>query len=365
MPKKMRTFRAPGRVNLIGEHTDYNGGLVMPVAIDRENRVTLASTTGSTIKVESRNFSQSFAFDPADPGPPRGDWTDYVRGVATMLIERGVVLRAADLLIESNIPLGAGLSSSASLEVGVAYALLASSGLSLSPEEIATVCQQAENKFVGVHCGIMDQYIACCARAGTTLMLDCGSMQSRYLPWPSSVALVVCNTMVKHELAASAYNDRRVECEAAAKIMGVKVLSELTPQDLAERGRELPETLYRRARQVVTENARVMAVATALENNDLGELGSAFAGSHAGLRDDFQVSCAELDLMVELASQQEGVSGARMTGGGFGGCTINLVERDSVERFRGAVAQAYTAETGIVPDIYVCRAAAGAGEILD
>lgn len=359
----MRTFRAPGRVNLIGEHTDHNGGLVMPVAIDRETRVTLAPTTGSTIKVESRNLAQSFEFDPTDPGPPCGDWTDYVRGVAAMLTERGAQLRGTDLLIESNVPLGAGLSSSASLEVAVAYALLANSGLSLAPEEIATSCQQAENNFVGVQCGIMDQYIACCARAGTALMLDCDSMQSCYLPWPSSVTLVICNTMVKHELAAGAYNDRRAECEAAAKIMGVKTLSELTPQDLAERGRELPETLYRRARHVVTENARVMAVATALENNDLGELGTAFAGSHASLRDDFQVSCAELDLMVELASQQGGVLGARMTGGGFGGCTINLVERDSVERFRGAVVPAYTAETGIVPDIYVCRAAAGAGEV--
>lgn len=359
----MRTFRAPGRINLIGEHTDYNGGLVMPIAIDRETRVSVTPLATQTIRVESRNLQQQFEFGVDAPGPPRGDWTDYIRGVAVMLTRRGISLRGAELLVESDVPLGAGLSSSASLEVAIAHALLANSATSLPPHELALICQQAENEFVGVRCGIMDQYAACCARAGTALMLDCASIRSRYVCWPSALSLVICNTMVKHELAASAYNQRRAECEAAARLLGVTSLSELTLTDLHARSAGLPEPLIRRARHVVTENVRVTAVAAALENNDLVALGPLLAASHASLRDDYKVSCPELDLMVELAQHQPGLLGARMTGGGFGGCTINLVERDADESFCTAIAEGYASQTGIFPEIYICQPAAGASEI--
>jgi galactokinase len=362
----MRTFRAPGRVNLIGEHTDHSGGLVMPVAIDRETRVSLTLAPGRLIRAESANLSEQFEFDAGDLTPaPRGDWTDYVRGVALMLARRGVPLSGARLVIASNVPLGAGLSSSAALEVAVAYALLAHAEEQLPPDEIALLCQRAENEFVGVQCGIMDQYAACCARQGQALVLDCGSMRSRYLRLPPRVRLVICNTMVRHELAASAYNERRSDCEEAARRLGVGVLSELSVPDLARRGPQLPEQLLKRARHVVTENARVRSAAAALEGGDLEALGEAMAGSHASLRDDYEVSCAELDLMVEIARDLPGVYGARMTGGGFGGCTVNLVHETGVDSFRDEVSKSYAAQTRITPEIYVCAAAAGAREVLD
>ena len=358
-----RVFRAPGRVNLIGEHTDYNGGLVMPAAINLSTWVAVLPATGRSIQVESRNLDESFDFDlDARSAQPRQAWTDYVQGVAVMLERIGIRLPGARLIIESNVPLGAGLSSSAALEVATAYALLAHSEI-LEPHRIALICQGAENEFVGVRCGIMDQFTSCCAREGQALVLNCRTMEANYFPLPQETRLVICNTMVHHALASGAYNQRRAECEEAAHRLGVLLLGELSLADFQQREPILPEPIRKRAGHVVTENARVEQAATALERGDLDDFGTAMNESHRSLRDDYEVSCDELDLMVELAREQPGVYGARMTGGGFGGCTINLVCADAVENFLAQVPAAYVAKTGISPTAYVCSASAGAGEV--
>jgi galactokinase len=360
-----RVFRAPGRVNLIGEHTDYNGGLVMPVAINFATWVAVSPAAGRSIQVESRNLHESFDFDLDEPGQPRQAWIDYVRGVAVMLERSGIRLPGARLVIESNVPLSAGLSSSAALEVATAYALLAQTDVVPEPSKIALICQGAENEFVGVRCGIMDQFTSCCAREGQALVLNCRTLAATYFPLPASARLVICNTMVRHALASGAYNQRRAECEEAARRLGVVLLGNLSLAEFQRCAAELPEVIRRRARHVVTENARVEQAAPALARGDLDEFGKAMNESHRSLRDDFEVSCAELDLMVELAREQPGVYGARMTGGGFGGCTINLVREDAVENFLAQVPAAYFAKTASKPAIYVCSAAAGAGEVIN
>lgn len=362
--REARVFRAPGRVNLIGEHTDYNGGLVMPAAIDFATWVAVLPMAGRLIQVQSRNLHESFTFDLDERSPqPRNAWTDYVQGVAVMLERAGIRLHGAHLEIDSNVPLGAGLSSSAALEVATAYALLAHPDVVLEPRKIALICQQAENEFVGVRCGIMDQFTSCCARAGQALVLNCRTLEASYFPLPLGTRLVICNTMVRHALASGAYNQRRAECEAAAGRLGVRLLGELPLAEFEKREAELPRPVRQRARHVITENARVERAAAALGGGDLAEFGKAMNESHRSLRDDYEVSCNELDLMVELAGQQPGVYGARMTGGGFGGCTINLVRDDAVENFLAEVPAAYFAQTAINPAVYVCSAVAGAGEV--
>ncbi|HLM58481.1 MAG TPA: galactokinase [Pyrinomonadaceae bacterium] len=359
-----RVFRAPGRVNLIGEHTDYNEGFVMPAATDLATWAAVAPQEGREVRVVSLELDEEFAFSLDDTGAGRrGQWTDYVQGVARSLEAGGFRLRGARLLVSSDVPIGSGLSSSAALEVSSARALLAAAEAEADPLTVARLCQRAENEFVGVRSGIMDQYASCFGREGHALLLDCRSLESEALPLPGGVAIVVCNTMVKHSLAGGEYNLRRADCEEAARLLGVRALRDVTAEGFARRAAELPERLRRRARHVVTENARVGGAAAALKSSDLGAFGRAMNESHFSLRDDYEVSCKELDLMADLGRARPGVYGARMMGGGFGGCTINLVEEPAVESFLAEVPQAYERETGLKPAVYLCRASEGAGEV--
>lgn len=364
-----RNFRAPGRVNLIGEHTDYNDGFVMPAAIDLSVFVRVSPRADRKLEIRSESFSDQIEFDLDEPNPaPRHHWSDYPVGVAVMLQRAGHRLRGAHLAIRGEVPLGSGLSSSAALEVATACALIANSELTIDRRELALLCQKAENEFVGAHVGIMDQFIALFGEAQRALLLDCRSLEYNLLPLPDTVSLVICNTMVKHALASSAYNERRAQCEAGVKHLSsslpqVKALRDVTIEELERFGRDLPEVVYRRCRHVVTENARVLSAAEALNEGDLRKFGQLMAESHRSLRDDYEVSSEELDLMVELAAAREGVYGARMTGGGFGGCTINLVDVTNVDQFQRTVANEYERITNLRPEIYVCKAANGAEEI--
>lgn len=363
--KRQLVYRAPGRVNLIGEHTDYNDGFVFPAAIDLYTRVTLTPREDRKLLIHTESFSDDIEVDLDDPHPIAcGHWSDYVQGVALMLERAGHRLKGADLDVRSTVPIGAGLSSSAALEVAAGYALLEASGHEVNRLELAKLCQQAENEFVGMRCGIMDQFIACFGRADHSLMLDCRSLEYRLVPLPVEVRLVICNTMIRHELAAGEYNNRRAECEAGVRYFAkfcpdVRALRDVTIDDLESHGDDLPETILKRCRHVVTENARVVKAAAALEQGDLNALGEMMAASHRSLKKDYEVSCTELDTMVELATQLEGVYGARMTGGGFGGCTINLVKADRVAKFAENVARGYERATGLVPEVYVCSTADG------
>lgn len=348
--KAAEIFRAPARVNLIGEHTDYNDGFVMPAAIDLGTFVAVSQRSDRRLAVHSMQFDQSCEIN-IDTAKPRGDWTDYVGGVAVMLERAGFRIGGANLLIASDVPLGAGLSSSAALEVAVALAL-APEGI--EPTTLAKLCQRAENEFVGVQCGIMDQFVACHARAGTLLMLDCRSLEYAYVRLPGGVKLVIANTMVRHDLAAGEYNKRRAECAKAAAYFG-KSLRDVTLPEVV--GAAMPDLLRRRARHVVTENARVMEARAGLDRGDLRTFGNAMSRSHASLRDDYEVSCAELDALVAMTRDLRGVHGSRMTGGGFGGCTISLVEERHLDEVRRALMR--------VAEVYVSSPAGAAVEIVD
>ncbi len=356
MDKAVRRFRAPGRVNLIGEHTDYNGGLVLPAAIEFAAYVEASGRGDRRLAVRSENYSETREFDLDDAEPrAQGHWSDYVRGVAVTLERAGRRITGADLRIRSDVPMGAGLSSSAAIEVATALALLgAPMKTAMDRTTLAQLCQRAENEFVGVRCGIMDPFIACHARAGQALMLDCRTLEHRFVTLPRGVKLAIANTMVRHSLAAGEYNRRRAECEEGAAYFG-RPLLDVTLGDLERDGRGLSETVYRRCRHVITENARVTAAVAALEHGDMPAFGELMGQSHRSLRDDFEVSCAELDALVEIAAHVPGVYGSRMTGGGFGGCTISLVQEEQVEAFREA------ARRNAV--VYVSGAAEGAGEL--
>jgi galactokinase len=366
---RSRTYRAPGRVNLIGEHTDYNDGFVLPAAIDFSTAVTISPRDDRIIKASSSNFSERITFDLDEPSPkPRRHWSDYVRGVAVTLEQAGYRLRGAELQIDSNVPIGAGLSSSAAIEVATGYALLQQSGFDIGGVELARLCQRAENNFVGMRCGIMDQFVACHGQKDRALLLDCRSLEYRPVPLPQKFRLVICNTMIKHELAAGEYNKRRAECEAGLQLLasardGVSALRDVTLPQLESTRPEMLEVVYNRCRHVVSENVRVQEAVAALERGDIAEMGRLMGESHRSLRDDYQVSCDELDLMVQLAADLPGVMGARMTGGGFGGCTINLVADEAIEEFERQIKRNYEIKTGIAPEVYVCTAADGVKEI--
>jgi galactokinase len=363
--KRQRIYRAPGRVNLIGEHTDYNDGFVLPAAIDLYTQVTIAPRDDRKLLIHSDSFSDDVEFDLDDSRPSAsGHWSDYVRGVALMLDQAGHRLKGAELDVRSTVPIGAGLSSSAALEIAAGYALLESSGHEVDRLDLAKLCQKAENEFVGTRCGIMDQFVSCFGRAGHSLMLDCRSLEYRLLPLPADLRLVICNTMIRHGLAAGEYNARRIECEAGVEYFtrfspGVRALRDITINELERCERALPETIFKRCRHVITESARVQEAVSALECGDLTAFGELMAASHRSLRDDYEVSCAELNTMVDLARQVEGVYGARMTGGGFGGCTINLVKADRVAAFTQDIGRSYEQSTGLAPEIYVCSPADG------
>jgi galactokinase len=363
-----RVYRAPGRINLIGEHTDYNDGFVLPAAIDFYTWAAIAPRNDRKLVLYSESFKESVETSLEDRAPARQHWSDYVRGVALKLEDAGNRLRGANLLIRGDVPIGSGLSSSASLEVAVATALLGASNLSVDRTDLALLCQEAENEFVGARCGIMDQFISCHGISDHALLLDCRSLDYAVRPLATDISLVACNTMVRHQVAGGEYNKRRAECEEGVRLLsrivpGVLALRDVCPEQLKQHASELPELIYRRCLHIVTENERVIQAAECLNVGDLAKFGELMAESHASLRDDYEVSCKELDWMVQLANQEDGVMGARMTGGGFGGCTVNLVRSDKVEAFCSRVSEGYRAKTGQVPEIYISRAAAGAEEI--
>ena len=362
----MNAYRAPGRINLIGEHTDYNDGFVLPVAIDRYTTATATPRGDRRLRLSSGGQHNVIDLDLDALGAgPTGRWSDYVRGVAAVLERQGLQLRGADLAITSDVPSGVGLSSSAALEIAAGCALLDLAGHAIDLTQLALAAQQAEHEFAGTRCGIMDQFIACHGRDGHAMLLDTRTLAATWLPVPPSLAIVVCNTMTKHALASDGYNQRRADCEAgvrrlAVRLPRIRALRDVTFADLEANQDVLDDRVYRRCRHVVTENARTLSAADALRDGDLARFGVLMGASHASLRDDYNVSTPELDAMVEAAMMSPGTLGARMTGGGFGGCTVNLVHVDSVPAFTREVARHYDAATGRVPEIYACRPSRGA-----
>lgn len=364
-----RVFRAPGRVNLIGEHTDYNDGFVMPAAIAFSTCVAIASQADRRLGIYSQQFPEQFAFD-LDKLPQQrtGSWCDYVIGVARELQQHGIHLSGANLLVQGEVPVGAGLSSSAALEVASAFALLGRNGSSLPRAEIAKLCRGAENNFVGARVGIMDQFVSCMGKAGHAILLDCRSLEFRLVPIPGGVELVICNTMVKHDHAAGTYNSRRAECEEGVKILArrdpaIRALRDVSVDLLKQYANDLPPIILKRCSHVVYENQRTLEAAHAFSDGDLAQVSRLMSASHYSLRDLYEVSCRELDIMVEAAQDLPGFIGGRMTGGGFGGCTVNLVRQQLAKEFAAQIKERYRAATGIDPQIYICPAEDGAQEL--
>ena len=358
-----QTYRAPGRVNLIGEHTDYNLGFVMPVALDLATYVTASPGADFKLRIfsEQQNDRHAWSISAIRDLKPERRWTDYPIGVAQQLILAGFEIEPVNLWIRSTVPEGSGLSSSAALEVSTALALLR--GRQIPPLDLARLCQRAEREFVGMPCGIMDQYISVFGREGQAVEIDCRSLDHRYVPLPKTIALIAVNTMVKHELAGSAYKDRVAECAAAAKGLGVSSLREVSVPQFEASAAVLPDVVRRRARHIITENDRVNRFVEASESGNLELMGRLLVESHRSLQYDYEVSCEELDFLVESALQIPGVFGARMTGGGFGGCTVNMMRLDAVGRFRDQIAASYQGKFGVLVQQYPCRPSDGAGEV--
>lgn len=355
--------RAPGRVNLIGEHTDYNDGFVLPAAIDRD--LCIALRPRSDLHVDARSEGREGStfwlghFERRVEG-----WGEYVQGVAWALSESGRRLVGWDGVLASDIPVGAGLSSSAALELATARAFEATSGFAWDPTEIANLCRRAENVWVGVASGPMDQLASARGRPGHAILLDCRSLDFEWVPIPEGVEMVVLDTGTRRALEASAYNERRRECDAATRALGASSLRDVSETDLYSHRSRLPETLGRRARHVVTENARTIAAAAAMRAGDAESVGRLMNESHRSLRDDFDVSSVALDAIVEAAWAAEGCHGARLTGGGFAGCAVALVERSATAGFEKTVAGGYARSTGRTCTTYVCRASEGASILL-
>ena len=358
--------RAPGRVNLIGEHTDYNDGFVMPAALEFATLTAASQRPDRRLRVYSMIMDETREFDlDSPPAGPTGDWSDYIVGVALMLERSGRTLVGADLIVWSDVPIGAGLSSSAALEVSCAHALLTESGLPFNPIEIAQLCQRAENDFVGMRCGVMDQYISCCGVAGNALLIDCRSLESRNVAIAPNLRLLIANSRVRHQHAGGEYNLRREACEEGVKLLSrylgpIQALRDVTPKQLEAKRRKLPELIYRRCRHIVTENARVLEAERALEAGDLVACGRAMNASHISMRDDFEITCPEVDMLAGLAQTVKGVYGSRMTGGGFGGCTISLIEASAVDKASQILIDGYRIGMGRDVDIYVCAPSNGA-----
>jgi galactokinase len=363
----LRVFRAPGRVNLIGEHTDYNLGFVLPVALDLATYIATAPSADSKLRMYSEFRQEMCEWNAADIGAltPQRHWTDYPLGVAQELLRAGFPIAPANLLIRSTVPEGSGLSSSAALEVSTALALLA--GRPLDPLSLARLCQRAEHNFAGIPCGIMDQYISVFGRQHSAVEIDCRSLGHRFVELPAGVTFVAVNTMVKHALAGSAYKERVAECAAAVAgiqqtFPQVESLRDVSPEQFESVASSLPPVVARRARHVVTEDARVGRFVEASARVDLALMGKLLVESHRSLQHDYEVSCAELDFLVDTALAIDGVFGSRMTGGGFGGCTVTMLRPDAAARFGEEMARAYQRQFQTTPQIYACRPSAGAGE---
>jgi galactokinase len=361
-------FVAPGRVNLIGEHTDYAEGFVMPVAIDFATLAAISPRSDGKIAIYSENYEQERFFDAAAVAAATQHWTDYPIGVVAILTGEGHTIPGFSLSLWGDVPLGSGLSSSAALEVVTTLAVLSLIGASYPGPVLARLCQRAENEFVGANCGIMDQFISANGKKDHALLLDCRDLSFKLAPIPPHVALVIANTMVKHSVAGGDYPTRRAESEAACAVIashrpGVPFLRDATLEDLDKWGSEMAPKSLLRARHVISENLRTVAAADALLKGNLAELGRLMAEAHTSYSKDFEGSCVEADAMVALAQDLPGLIGARLTGGGFGGCTVNVVEQSQAAPFAEALGKRYAAQFGIVPQIHICHASGGAHRI--
>ncbi len=362
-------FVAPGRVNLIGEHTDYAEGFVMPAAINFATLAGISPRNDGRIVVYSENYGEQRVFSAVElPGKGIGHWSDYPMGVAAVLAGEGHTIPPFSLTLWGDVPLGSGLSSSAAIEVATAFALLSLIGTAYPGPVLARLCQRAENEFVGASCGIMDQFISVNGRENHALLLDCRDLSFKLAPIPADVALVIANTMVKHSVAGGDYKTRRGESEAACAVIashrpGVRFLRDATLEDLEQWGHEMDSKSLLRARHIISENLRTVAAAEALCKGDLEKLGRLMAEAHWSYSRDFEASCVEADAMVELAQDLPGLIGARLTGGGFGGCTVNLVEQESAGQFAEALGKRYAERVGIEPQIHICQAASGAHRV--
>ncbi|HEX4154898.1 MAG TPA: galactokinase [Acidobacteriaceae bacterium] len=368
-PAGVREFVAPGRVNLLGEHTDYTGGLVLPMAIPFTTVASIAPASDGRYSFTSDSFEESRSVATSDRITPAGNWSDYPAGVLRELMDAGVQPPPFLLRVRGDVPLGAGLSSSASVEVASAVAMLAHAGARLPPAEIAVLCRRAENEFVGSPCGIMDQFVITTARAGHALLLDTSSLRYEHVPINTgnfaAYRVVVVNSMVRHSIKGGGYGDRRREVEVGQAVLRrhfpeVRQLGDATLEQLEACEAEMPEESFRRCRHIVTENARVHAAREAMLAGDALRMGELMLAAHASERDDFACSCEEIDFLVEAAAASSGCAGARLTGGGFGGCTVNLVMVERVEEFVVVVTKAYRERFGIIAQSYVCEAADGA-----
>jgi galactokinase len=358
--------RAPGRVNLIGEHTDYNDGFVMPAALEFATLAAAAPRPDRRLRVYSMIMDETREFDlDAETPASRGDWSDYVFGVAVMLEKSGRRLPGVDLVVWSDVPIGSGLSSSAALEVSCAHALLTAARLPFEPVEVAKICQRAENDYVGMRCGIMDQYISCRGVAGCALLIDCRSLESRNVAVAPTLRLLVANSSVRHQHAGGEYNARREACEEGVRLLRpclgpIKALRDVGPDQLEAHRKVMPDLIYRRCRHIVTENARVLEAERALLAGDFAACGRAMNASHASMRDDFEITCPEVDFLADLAQSIDGVYGSRMTGGGFGGCTVSLLEASAVDRVSSILVEGYRVGTGLDAQIFACSPTDGA-----
>ncbi|MGD0123027.1 MAG: galactokinase [Candidatus Limnocylindrales bacterium] len=366
-----RLVRAPGRVNLIGEYTDFNLGFVLPVAIDREVWIAYEPWDRPEVELTSVELGEtrSFAFDGLAPRTTRtGSWIDYVAGTAWAMLGAGLPVRGFRGVLDSTVPVGAGLSSSAALEMASSWALAVPDSPRPGADKMAAIAQRAENGYVGVNCGIMDQFASAAGRKGHALLIDCQSNTATASPLPPALSIVVCDTGAPRRLDSSAYNERRSECEEGVRLIaerepGVESLRDVDGPMLARNFDRLPEVVGRRCEHIVRENERVMATVAALRDSDLEALGRLFAASHASLRNLFEVSSAELDTMVEVAVAVPGVVASRMTGAGFGGCTVSLVERGAEDALRDRVLDEYPKQTGLTARVFPVAAVDGAGEI--
>lgn len=360
--------QAPGRVNLIGEHTDYNDGFVLPCAINFGTYIAANTRADAIIRVVAADYGaeiDEFRLDQPILPLADGAWPNYVRGVVKYLLEHGLPLQGADLALAGNVPQGAGLSSSASLEVAVTQVFKTLQGFrDLNPTDMALIAQRAENRFVGCNCGIMDQLVSARGESGSALLIDCRSLATQAVPMPPDVAVMIVHSRVRRGLVGSEYNTRRLQCEAAAKHYGVKALRDLSLTRLQADAGDLDATVLRRARHIVTENQRTLDAATALAAGDLRHMGLLMAASHVSMRDDFEITAPAVDQLVDILQTAIGpIGGARMTGGGFGGCAVALMPRAQVEAVRQAVGEQYRSPTGEAGTVYVCQASAGAGPL--
>lgn len=367
-PEAVRIVRAPGRVNLIGEHTDYNLGLVLPMAIDREIRIAYVEMDDRRVELTRLDTGDRRRFELDAARAPDRTWLDYVAGTAAALMEAGLPTGGLRGVIGSNLPEGAGLSSSAAIELASAWALLGGHANEVDPLRLARICQRAENEFVGVQSGLMDQFAEACGVAGHAMLLDCRSLEWRPVPIRDQIAVVVCHTGSSRRLEDSAYNLRRAQCEAAVAELAqadpsVRSLRDVRLELLAAERHRLDPVIARRAEHVVMENERVRTAVEALEAGDEAALGETLRASHDSLRRLYEVSSPELDALVGIAEKVRGVIGARMTGAGFGGCTVNLVRAGAVDDLRDAVMSEYPARTGLSPSVFPVAAAYGAGEV--